>query len=116
MPDAFFFVAEADDFEVKRQRDLSRVEEFGDGEADEDTERAIVLAGIGHRVEMRTDDQRRCLLRRALAAAPEIVRGVDSDIEAGRSHPRPHQRVGPRHRRRPEGADEAMRFVADRAQ
>lgn len=78
-------LAKADDLDGKRQ--TSSAECLCDGNAEENAEDAVVLAGVRDRIEMRADqqDRRRCAL--AWAEADEIADRIPAHLESGRAHP-----------------------------
>ena len=79
----------------------SSVERLGHREADQHAEDAVVAAGVGHRVQVRADDQ-----RRPGAAAPgEVAERVAAGLQPRGLHP-PAQ---PGHRRRERGRRERAR-------
>ena len=60
------------------------------------TERAVVLAGVAHGVEVRAEQQR--AFAQTLVAPAQVADVVTGDRHAGLAHPVPHQLVRSAHR------------------
>ena len=105
-------VGEADHLDRERRAVRARVQPGDAGQRDQDAERAVVAARVADRVEVGAEHQRP--RPRARVAADQVADRVAADLHARGAHPLGHERGGPPHRGRAEGADEQARLLADR--
>jgi hypothetical protein len=82
---------------------------FDGGERDEHAERAVVAPGVGHRVEMGSEDERSALA----VAADQVADLVLAHGQAGLPHPTGDERVRLAHRVGAEAPGEAAALLAD---
>ncbi len=101
-------LGKADDVEMKGQPPAGALEMFGDDQRGQNPETAVELAGIGHRVVVRTDQQRLCRSGGARIAADNIADGIDLRLQPGRAHPFAQLRRGGFVRRREIRAHQAI--------
>ena len=78
-------VAEADDLECERKRDIAQL--IGDRDAEDDSERAVIAPGIGDGVEVRAEDEGGQARLASLASTADVARGVGPGGEARLTHP-----------------------------
>ena len=83
---AALLVLKHDDFDRMPQRDVALGERLRDLDRRERSDVAVVVAAVGHRVDVRSEEQR--LARRVRAGAPseDVPRRVDPHLETRGSH------------------------------
>ena len=96
-------VREPDHLERDRQPRAGRVQPRDDLDREQHPERPVVAAGVGHRVEVRTEDQRRRARLVALVATDHVQGDVVAGAHACLAHPPEHElaRLGECRRREP---------------
>jgi FAD/FMN-containing dehydrogenase len=85
------FVREGDDLNGKGQAFAALRKPFDGGDGDQDAQRAVVLAGIAHTVEVAAQEKCRSVFASPRVAAAQIANGVGPDDHACPLHPARYQ-------------------------
>ena len=104
-----FLLAESEDIEVKRQDHIAKC--CGTGNAGENTHRPIVLAAVGDGIQMRADEQDRCITSNGALAADQVAGLIDTATQSRCLHPVGDELVRLPHRMAGEGAGDRAGFI-----
>ena len=99
---------EADDVQMKRQRDVPPPQLLDGDDTGENAEPSVIFPRVADGIVVRSDDQRPCIGARAWIAANDVARHVDMRGHAGSGHPFAQFSGSRAMRGRHEGAGQAV--------